>query len=103
MRSFEANALSTTHNVQRLTAPDTEMTELIALRHALKTGMFRDGSGLQGAPASAVASGRRSLLADAIRNGESDDPDRYLVVLDPATGHPHTPRERHLRRPCAPG
>jgi hypothetical protein len=88
VRSFETNKISTTHDVRRLSSPGKEMSDLIAARHALRTGMFRDGSGLAGAPASAVASGRLSLLADAARNGGSDNPYHYLVLLDPGTGHP---------------
>ena len=67
MRSFELDQHIVTHDVRKLSAPGAEVSSLISLRHAVHTGMFRDGSGLAGAPATAVASGCLSLLPDELR------------------------------------
>jgi hypothetical protein len=87
-RSFESNKILVTRDVRKLSAPEAEVSSLVSLRHAIHTGMFRDGSGLAGAPATAVASGCLALLADEVRNGGDANPDRYLVLLDPTTGRP---------------
>ena len=43
VRSFETNKLVTTHDIRRLSSPEAEMRDIVSLRHAIKTGMFRDG------------------------------------------------------------
>ena len=76
VRSFESDQHIVTHDVRKLSAPGAEISSLISLRHAIHTGMFRDGSGLAGAPATAVASGCLSLLADEVRHGGDADPNQ---------------------------
>ena len=88
VRLFSTNRHLVTRDVRRLSHPGAEVSSIIALRHAIQNGMFRDGSGLEGAPASAVASGCLSLLADEVRNGGDPDPNRYLVLLNPVSGQP---------------
>jgi hypothetical protein len=88
VRSFRTGLERNTKSVRTITNPSEHASSLVSLRHAMQTGKFRDGSGLSGAPAAAVASGCRSLLADAVRRGGSDDPDSYFALLDPVSGHP---------------
>ena len=88
VRSFKTGLRMNTKSVRTITDPSALASTLVSLRHALHTGHFRDGSGLSGASAAAVASGCVSLLADAVRNGGSDDLDHYFALLDPVSGHP---------------
>ncbi len=75
-------------SVWRFTNSSEYARSLISLRHAIQAGLFRDGSGVQGAPATAVASGCLSLLADAAHQGNSNNLDEYFAMLDPISGHP---------------
>ena len=88
VRSFRTLKTKVTKSVRTLTAPGQTVQSLVSLRQTLQAGVFRDGSGLAGAPASAVASASLSLLADEARRGGTDNPDRYLVFVDPISGTP---------------
>ena len=57
------------------------------MRHAIQAGLFRDDSGVEGAPAAAAASGCLSLLSDAVRQGGSDSPEDYVAMIDPVSSH----------------
>ena len=54
VRSFRTLKTKVTKSVRTLTAPGQTVQSLVSLRHTLQAGVFRDGSGLAGAPASAV-------------------------------------------------
>ena len=54
----------------------------------MQSGMIHDGGGIEVASGAAVTSGALSLLADVVRRGGDGDPKKYLVVLDPVSGHP---------------
>ena len=88
MRSFRTLKTKVTKSVRTLTAPGQTVQSLVSLRHTLQAGVYREGSELAGAPASAVASASLSLLVDEARRGGSDDPDRYLAFVDPISGTP---------------
>jgi len=88
VRSFRTGARRNTKSVRTITDPGEVTSTLVSLRHAIQAGKFREGSGLSGASAAAVASGCLSLLADEVRKGGSDDPDSYFALIDPVSGHP---------------
>jgi hypothetical protein len=88
VRTFKNLKTVVTKSVRRLTNSPEYARSLVSLRRAIQAGLFRDGSGLEGAPAAAVASGCLSLLADATRRGGSADPDDYFAMIDPISGHP---------------
>ena len=82
VRSFRTGTRSNTKSVRTVTDPGEVTSTLVSLRHAIQAGKFREGSGLYGTSAAAVASGCLSLLADEVRKGGSDDPDNYFALID---------------------
>jgi hypothetical protein len=88
VRSFRTGKTRVSKSIRTLSSPRETVQQMVSLRHTMKAGTFRDGSGLEGSSAAAVASAGASLLADEVRRGGSSNPDDYFVLLDPVSGQP---------------
>ena len=88
VRSFRTGKTRVSKSIRTLSSPRETVQQMVSLRHTMKAGTFRDGSGLEGSSAAAVASAGASLLADEVRCGGSNNPDDYFVLLDPVSGQP---------------